>query len=147
MQITIRPARVTDVKAIFHVRTSVNENVLSVPQLAELGITEAAIIQMLQTSPCCWVACDVDCVVGFSLIDMDAAALFAAFVLPSHEGCGVGRQIVQCAEDALFRRHDVIWLETAKSSRAAGFYRHLGWAATENVGLDDVRMEKRNPLR
>lgn len=143
MTIEIRPATPADVSGIFHVRTSVSENVLSRAELADLGITEEAIADMIATSPCAWVAVQDDVVVGFSMIDADEGSLFAAFVLPAYEGTGIGRQLVEVAEQQLFTCHETSWLETGKTTRAAGFYRHLGWGNEQNIGNGDIRLEKR----
>lgn len=141
----IRPARPTDVPAMFHVRTSVRENTLTVEELAQLGVTPETITQALHAAPCAWVAEDAGKVVGFAMVDMDTACLFAAFVLPEHEGRGIGRRLVQACESALFQHHALAWLETARESRAAGFYRRLGWGHEADTGHGDIRLEKRRP--
>lgn len=141
----IRLANVEDVAAIFRVRTSVTQNVLTLPELAELGVTPDAIAEVIRSTPCIWVA-EVDGeVAGFAMIELDTACLFAAFVLPLAEGRGMGRDLVAVCEQALFREHALIWLETDGRSRAAGFYRHLGWCQTADLGNGDVRLEKRRP--
>jgi ribosomal protein S18 acetylase RimI-like enzyme len=143
MSLKIRLAVRSDVSDLFRVRTSVRENHLSVERLSRMGITEASIAEMISASPCAWVAVNGNEVVGFSMIDIDQSSLFAAFVLPSQEGKGIGRQLVQAAEEKLFEHHAHIWLETAKTSRAAGFYRHLGWSEERDVGARDIRLTKR----
>lgn len=143
MQIQIRPAETRDVPGIFHVRTAVTENALSKGELAALGITEASVTRMIESTPCAWVAVQGGEIVGFSMIAVEEGALFAAFVLPSHEGRGIGRRLVRAAEQALFARHAVAWLETGKETRAAGFYRRLGWGNERDVGAGDIRLEKR----
>lgn len=142
MQISIRQAQQTDVDGIFHVRTSVHENALTIAELAEMGITPAAVTEMIRSAPCAWVASDNAKIIGFSMIDPAEGALFAAFVLPSHEGKGIGKRLVQAAETALFAQYALIWLETAVTSRAAGFYRHLGWGNAQDIGGGDIRLEK-----
>lgn len=145
MRIEIRPAETRDVGEIFHVRTSVTENVLSHAELAKMGITAAAIATMIESDKCAWVAVEGNTIVGFSMIDAGEGSLFAAFVLPSHEGMGVGRRLVEAAEAELFSHHAVAWLETGEATRAAGFYRHLGWGNAQEVGGRDIRLEKRRP--
>ncbi len=145
MQVFIRPATPEDLPAITHVRTSVHENHLSVEEMAELGITPEVVTQMILASPCCWVAVEDGAIVGFSMIDAEQGSLFAAFVLPSHEGKGIGRRLVQVAEDQLFTTHSTIWLETGRTTRAARFYRSLGWGNESAVGEDDIRLEKQRP--
>ncbi len=144
----VRLARPADVGAMFHIRTSVTENALALEQLAQLGITPEAVRLIVQSSPtCAWVAEAGDGeVVGFSMVDLPQACLFAAFVLPGCEARGLGRQLVAACEAAQFAHHPVAWLETARHSRAAGFYRHLGWGHETDVGGSDIRLEKRRPL-
>lgn len=142
MPIQIRLARPSDVGGIFRVRTSVNENVLTVTEMADMGITAASVTEMIQGAPCAWVACEGAQIVGFSMIDPNEGSLFAAFILPSHEGRGIGKKLAQAAKQVLFSTHALAWLETAKASRAAGFYRHLGWGNEQDIGSGDIRLEK-----
>jgi len=141
----IRAATPDDVDAIFVVRTSVTENLLTLAQLSGMGITKATVTRMIAESPCAWVAVEDNKVVGFSMINGDSGSLFAAFVLPAHEGKGLGTALVRVAEDALFQRHQLIWLETGKTTRAAGFYRHLGWGRESEITAHDIRLEKLRP--
>ncbi len=143
MPALIRLARQSDLADIFHVRTSVGENHLSVEQLAQMGITEQAVSEMIGASPCAWVAVVDGRVVGFSMIDIEDASLFAAFVLPAYEGRGLGKGLVQAAEEKLFESHAEIWLETGRETRAAGFYRSLGWGNEQDIGRMDIRLIKR----
>lgn len=142
----IRPAVRGDVDAMFRIRCAVTENTLSVAELAELGITPAAIAERVTASPCAWVARDQGQVVGFAMVDLDDACLFAAFVEPAHQGRGLGVQLIQACETALFQRHARAWLETAGDSRAARLYARLGWVRTEDLGNGDIRMEKARPM-
>ena len=120
----IIPAESTDVPALFHIRTSVRENHLSREQLADLGITEASIAKMISSAPCAWVAASGDDVVAFS---------------------GFGAKLLRAAENELFKHHSEIWLETAEESRAAGFYRHLGWGNELRVDDGQIRLTKACP--
>ncbi|MHC5655365.1 GNAT family N-acetyltransferase [Stappia sp. ICDLI1TA098] len=142
MQTHVRPATAFDVAGIFHVRTSVTENVLTAAELTDMGITEASITEMINASTCAWVAVENGQIVGFSMIDPDEGSLFAAFVLPSHEGRGIGKALVRFAEEALFQSHANIWLETGRTTRAAGFYRRLGWGDEQDLGAGDIRLVK-----
>jgi len=140
---TIRAATPDDIDGLFHVRTSVRENTLTCEELEEMGITKAAVTAMIQNSPSAWVAAEDQKIVGFSMIIPEDACLFAAFVLPEYEKRGIGKQLVQAAEEALFQQHAVIWLETGKNTRAAGFYRHTGWGNETAADDGDIRLEKR----
>lgn len=110
--------------------------------MEQMGITESSVIDMIEKNRCAWVAVDNGKIIGFSMILPDEGSLFAAFVLPEYEGRGVGRSLVQLAEQELFKHHEVAWLETDKNSRAAKFYKRLGWVEKENVSESDIRLEK-----
>ena len=142
MAVKIRPAVPGDVPGLFDVRTSVTENAMNQEEMLALGITPAAIRSMIQTSDCAWVAVDNEKTVGFSMIMPEDNCLFAAFVLPQFEALGLGKQLVHIAEQALFKHSATIWLETGKNTRAAGFYRHLGWGNEQDAGDGDIRLEK-----
>jgi len=145
VNIVIRPARVTDIAAIFAIRTEVKENTLSLEQLTEMGITPDAIQEMLELSGCIWVA-DVDGITaGFTIVDLEEGSLFALFVLPEYEGLGLGRQLMDSAETALFKQHSRVWLETDSQSRAAAFYLRRGWEAVEQLAGTDKRYQKKRP--
>jgi GNAT superfamily N-acetyltransferase len=106
--------------------------------LIQIGVTPASIAQAISDTPCAWVA-ELDSeVIGFSMVQQDDGCLFAAFVVPEHEGKGVGTRLIQIAERVLFEHHDVAWLETAEGSRAASLYRHLGWNIPTDIGNGDV---------
>lgn len=107
-----------------------------------LGITESAVANMIEQNQCAWVATLNDNVIGFSMILPDEGCLFAAFVLPEYEGRGIGRSLVELAEQELFKHHETAWLETDKNSRAARFYMQLGWGKKKNINGTDIRLEK-----
>lgn len=143
MAVKIRLAVPDDVPGLFNVRTSVKENAMNQEEMQALGITPEAITSMILASDYTWVAVDDERIVGFSMIIPEDNCLFAAFVLPQYEGFGLGKQLVQIAEQALFTHSVTIWLETGKHTRAAGFYRHLGWGNEQDAGDGDIRLEKR----
>ncbi|UHS62843.1 GNAT family N-acetyltransferase [Agrobacterium vaccinii] len=145
MAAEIRLAQQSDVSALFDVRTSVRENHISFERLAKMGVTETSISEMIAASHCAWVATIGGKVVGFSMIDISDASLFAAFILPSHEDKGLGKKLVLAAEEELFKHHAEIWLETDRDSRAAGFYRHLGWGGEREAEGGQIRFTKIRP--
>ena len=138
----IRAATVSDVSGMFKVRASVGENIMTAEELQAAGITPDTIAQAVRSAPCAWVAVADDEVIGFSMVDLDSACLFALFVLPQHEGQGIGTKLTRACEQALFQHHSVAWLETARGSRAARLYRHLGWGNEIDIGGGDIRLEK-----
>ncbi|BCD89135.1 hypothetical protein PSm6_55420 [Pseudomonas solani] len=142
---TLRLATTGDIEALFAIRTSVVQNHLSREQMAELGITPAVLADAIAAGPCCWIA-EVDGVpAGFAMIDLDEGELFALFIRPEFEGVGLGRMLLQAAEEALFQAHDSIWLVTDghEHIRANGFYQRHGWTLAGVVDERDVRYEKR----
>jgi len=143
----IRLAYVADVAAMFNVRASVGENSMTVEELSAAGVTRESIAKAVSESPCARVATIGEEVVGFAMVDLKDACLFALFVLPEHEGHGIGTALTRACELALFERHTSAWLETAKDSRAARLYRSLGWSDEVDIGGGDVRMDKRREGR
>ena len=143
----IRPARPADFEAIFEIRTTVKENQMSREELAELGLTPQTLPDRLDEHSRAWVAEEGDQVTAFVLASSEAASVVAMFVRPGHERQGLGRQLMQEAEQWLFSQGcREIWLVTDDddSVRANGFYRHLGW---QDDDPDDgpVRFIKRAP--
>ncbi|MXP50475.1 GNAT family N-acetyltransferase [Pantoea sp. Eser] len=148
MNVHVRTATAADTADLFHIRTSVTENALSYQELQALGITPAAVEAMISTSTCAWIALSGRNAVGFSMILPEEGCLFAAFVLPAYQGAGIGKRLAEEAENQLFLHHDVIWLETAEATRAAGFYRHRGWVKASKTAADnDIRMVKQSSWR
>ena len=133
----------TDVEDIFNVRTSVSENHLSLEEMQEMGITQSTVNNMIEEGRCAWVATDDDEVVGFSMILRETGSLFGLFVLPGYEGLGIGRRLTEIAEQALFKHHEIAWLETDKNSRAARFYMQLGWVNKTTSDSTFIRLEKK----
>lgn len=144
----IRVATVSDVPAIFSIRTSVVQNHLSMEQLAEMGITPHSVSEVIHDGGGIWVAEVQSKLVAFAMVDRDDGCVFAMFVLPAYEGLGLGRLLMQEAEACLFATHETIWLETDGdiAIRANGFYRALGWRPVDMQDNGDIRYEKRRPL-
>lgn len=141
-EIEFRVARLADVEGIFHVRTAVTENAMTLQQLEEMEITYSSVVEMIAEARCAWVAVDAQSIVGFSMIIPEDGCVFAVFVLPAYEGKGIGTRLLKAAEDELFKEHEAIWLETEKATRGAEFYRRMGWRNEINVGDGDIYLEK-----
>lgn len=126
----VRIAQRDDINTLFDIRTSVVENHQSREEIAELGITPESVVKMLETDCCAWVAEIGNQPIGFSIANATEKTIFGVFVLPSFEGQGVGRALMQDAESWLWSKGiEEIWLVTGNdpSLRAYGFYRHLNW--------------------
>ncbi|MDH1012592.1 GNAT family N-acetyltransferase [Pseudomonas nicosulfuronedens] len=147
MNARIRAAGVADIDSLFDIRTSVQQNHLSRSQLAELGITPAALKDALESGPCAWIA-ELDGIAGgFAMVDLESGEVFALFVRPHCEGRGLGQLLLAAAEQQLFREHGTIWLVTdgGEEIRANGFYLKQGWTLAGRMDERDVRYEKHRP--
>jgi GNAT superfamily N-acetyltransferase len=144
--ITYRVARAADVPAIFRVRTSVGENLLTAGQLRQRGITNASVAASFRDNASGWVAVHRRQIVGFSIADRETGSLFALFVLPTHERRGVGGQLLRRAIDWLWDAGaGRVWLHTAPNTKAAAFYRRRGWIMTGTHPTGDIRFEQDRP--
>jgi GNAT superfamily N-acetyltransferase len=140
--IELRTARPDDTATLFDIRCSVVQNHQSREELATLGVTVDSVRNMIASGDFVSTLVEEDGRgVGFSMAQISAGYVFACFVRPSHEGRGIGRALMNAAEDGL-RRAGVTqaWLSTGAEPglRAAGFYRHLGWR--EHGHLDDGQL-------
>ena len=142
----IRVAQQKDIETLFEIRTSVRENYQSREEIAELGITPDSVAEMLQTDCQAWIAEIDDQPIGFTIANKTEKTILGMFVLPSFEGRGAGRALMQLAEDWLWS-HDIeeIWLLTDRNPkfRAYGFYLHLGWTpiGIESDGVFEGEMK------
>jgi len=134
---TIRQAVATDVDALFSVRLSVNDNQMTLEELAQAGVTSESLPAMLIGRGRGWVVENAEEVVAFSMADADEATVFALFVRPTYESSGMGKALMLVAEQWLADEGcESVWLLTDadRAVRANGFYRHLGW---KDAGIQD----------
>lgn len=119
---------------------AVTENVLSDPERVPRSLVETYFEERGRG----WV-CDVDGVlVGFSFADATDHSIFGLFVLPGHEGQGIGKRLLDMAVAWLFDQGaEAIRLTTGPGTRADAFYQRQGW---ERGALDE-RGEVRFVLR
>jgi len=147
--IEIRQMRPADLPAVTVIRTSVIENHLSVVEMAERGITPEGTIAQMATTLRGWLGLVDGVPAAFSMAKSDQGMVFAMFVLPGHEGMGLGRQLLTAAEDWLFEiGWPEIWLTTDvdPTIRAHGFYQRLGWVTDGVAELGEVTYRKSRPL-
>ena len=142
----IRAAQQKDIETLFEIRTSVRENYQSREEIAELGITPDSVAEMLQTDCQAWIAEIDNQPIGFAIANKTEKTILGLFVLPSFEGRGAVRALMQVTENWLWS-HDIeeIWLLTDQNPkfRAYGFYLHLGWIpiGIESDGMFEGEMK------
>ena len=127
----VRPATAENVEALFDIRCSVKENYQSREELASLGITAQSIKEMIEAGDYITTIAETENrPVGFSMAQISEGYVFACFVRPEFEGRGIGRALMETAEQGL-RKNGVqeAWLSTGPEPelRAPGFYTRLGW--------------------
>jgi GNAT superfamily N-acetyltransferase len=145
--IEVREARPEDVAGIFDVRVSVRENHLDLEQLRQRGITPDSVARDFEAQHRKgFVAEDHGRVVGFCIGDADSECVWALFVLPAYEGRGLGRRLLGAVVDWLWEcGAQRVWLTTGPATRAARFYRHLGWQEAGRTPYGELRFELTRP--
>jgi GNAT superfamily N-acetyltransferase len=138
-----REAHAEDVPAIFDVRNSVTENLVSIERLAQFGITIPSMIESFTTHSKGWVAERNGNVVAFSIANRKTRSIFALFVRPGYDQQGLGSHLLDLAVDWLWDTGaTTIWLTTAPNTRADRFYRLRGWTDAGIEPSGEVRFEK-----
>lgn len=134
----VREAIIADIPAMHRVRLAVTENVLSDSK----AITETSYLPFLNDSGA-WVAEVKSRIVGFAILDRSDASVWALFVDPSWEGQSIGKALHVRMIDWAARQHiERLSLTTAVDSRAARFYRALGWSEAGVTSTNELRFER-----
>lgn len=143
-------AQQDDIETLFEIRTSVIENYQSRQEIAQLGITPESVAQMLATDCCAWMAEIDNQPIGFSIANAAEKTVLGLFVLPAFEGRGVGRALIQAAEQWLWSQGiEEIGLITGNNPnfRAYGFYLHLNWilvgVESDGMGREEMKFIKK----
>ena len=143
-----RAAAAADMPGIARVRFSVDENVATPAQLAERGITNESVAASFLYDAKGWVAIQRDEIVGFSIADRAAGSIFALFVLPEHQGRGIGSQLLDAALTWLWDSGvERAWLTTGPRTKAADFYKRRGWERAGTDPFGDICFELNRPKR
>jgi GNAT superfamily N-acetyltransferase len=138
----LREATAADLPGISRVRTSVRENLATVEQLRERGITNESVAASFLAGSKGWVAERDGEIVAFAIADRARQSVFALFVLPECEDRGLGSRLLDLALGWLRENGaTVVWLTTGPGTKAAGFYERRGWVATGPAEHGDTRYE------
>lgn len=134
----IRTATIDDISQIQLVRNAVKENMLSNPAL----VTNSDCEKYLTVRGKGWV-CEIEQqIVGFAIADLEDNNIWALFILPAHEGRGIGRQLHDTMMNWYFEQgKETVWLSTSPNTRAEKFYRHAGWQENGAYGKGEVKFE------
>lgn len=134
----VREAQKCDIPEIQTVRNSVNENMLSNPDL----VTDLDCEKFMFERGKGWV-CEADGkIAGFAIADLQQENIWALFVRPEFEGRGIGKALQKRMLDWYFSTgKQNVWLGTAPGTRAEKFYEESGWARNGNHGENEVKFE------
>ena len=136
-----RKATEADIDGMFRVRMAVRENRLSDPA----KVTHAICRGMLLEKGAGWVCEAEGEVVGFAIVDLTQANIWALFVDPLFEKRGIGRKLHDLMVAWSFAAgQPALWLSTGPGTRAEAFYREAGWAAKGVEENGEIRFELRN---
>ncbi|MEO5943490.1 MAG: GNAT family N-acetyltransferase [Ferruginibacter sp.] len=135
---SIREAKIADIKQIQVVRNSVTENTLSNPDL----VSDQDCEEFMTVRGKGWV-CEInDQIVGFAIADLKENNIWALFLDPQFEGKGIGQQLHKAMLDWYFTQtKDKVWLGTAFNTRAEQFYRKAGWREVGTHGAKEIKFE------
>jgi GNAT superfamily N-acetyltransferase len=129
---SLRPLTADDMEAIFHVRTSVDQNHMDDDELRAIGITRERVAEQLELGEIAgWCAVVGEDVVGFSIATYATREINALFVLPDKSGFGIGIDLLNAAVQHLREREPgAVRLRTDPKSPAYAFYLRRGWRDT-----------------
>jgi GNAT superfamily N-acetyltransferase len=138
-----REAKSTDIPKMHAVRLAVNENKLSDPDL----IKPADYQRRLEECGKGWV-CEIDdTIVGFAIVDVEEARVWALFMDPAHEGQFIGRMLHDMMITWCFAREiPKLTLTTEPNTRAERFYTKAGWVKIGETANGEVVFELENNL-
>ena len=146
---TFRRIEKRDIPDLFRVRTATRENRVTIEYLRDQhGITRDSLAEALEGTLRGWCAIENDGICGFVMADGRTGEITVLAVLPDYEGRGLGKGLMQLAQDWLLRHHDEIWLMTTHDPalRAYGFYQALGWRPSGELTDDEEKFLLRRGL-
>lgn len=138
MTFRIRTATAGDVPAMHRIRLAVRENRLRDPA----RVTEPDYLSYVAAGSA-WVADCATGLAGFAALDLADGNVWALFVDPGSEGCGIGRALHAAMLDKARAQNIArLWLTTAPETRAEHFYLRAGWRKVGVLSGGDLRFER-----
>jgi len=139
-----RKAVPEDAAMCIAIRGRTRENAFSAEALQALGITVESWAEGIRDGSFPgYVAVAAGQMTGYCFGERDSGEIIVLAMLPSHEGAGTGKALLQLVVDD-FRKRGFTSLFLGCSSdpqaRSYGFYRHLGWTSTGalDAGGDEI---------
>ncbi|NVK86860.1 MAG: GNAT family N-acetyltransferase [Gammaproteobacteria bacterium] len=127
---TLRTAQEGDIAEMHRVRLAVREN-----RLTSSVISAEDYRREITETGKGWVIVKDAQVVGFAVANRQTASIWALFIAPGFEGCGLGRQLLAVMVYWLWQQGaQRVSLTTEPNTRAAAFYTAAGW---RNQGLQE----------
>lgn len=134
----LREATVEDILQIQTVRNTVKENTLSNPAL----VTDNDCVDFLTIRGKGWVYEIDEIIVGFAIVDLQDNNIWALFIHPDFEKQGIGKQLHNTMLNWYFTQtKTTVWLGTSPNTRAAEFYKLLGWQQVGMHGSKEIKFE------
>lgn len=135
MHPVFREAAYHDIPHMSRIRLAVTENVLRDPT----RITPQMYADFLEKDGRGWVALVDGEIVAFSYANKIDGSIWALFVDPRFEGQRLGKQLLSLATAWLFSLGVTqVTLSTGTRTRAAQFYKRLGWRLASSDGDDAI---------
>ncbi len=135
MHPVFREAAYNDIPHMTRIRLGVTENVLRDPT----RITPQMYADFLEKDGRGWVALVDGEIVAFSYANKIDGSIWALFVDPRCEGQGLGKQLLSLATAWLFSLgFTQVTLSTGTRTRAAQFYKRLGWRLASSDADDAI---------
>ncbi|WP_162427681.1 GNAT family N-acetyltransferase [Pontibacter pudoricolor] len=133
-----RKATIADIPGMSWVRMAVKENILSNPAL----VTPESYREMLEEKGAGWV-CEIEgAIVGFAIVDLSDANIWALFMDPNHEKKGIGKKLHNLMLNYSFEQGiGKLWLSTSPGTRAETFYCKAGWQPKGLTRRGEIRFE------
>ena len=140
MKIEFRKAKNKDINRCIEVRGQTSDNQFTKNDLAAIGVNAVSWSSLIDDSEIIgFVALDKDIVIGFCFGGSATGEILVLAVLSGYEALGIGKKLLSLASNHLFTLgHKELFLAASATPvvRSYGFYRRVGWQATNTYNND-----------